>query len=108
MDKRILHVAEYLLLIERELRALHWWSAESPTPEQLASTAPFCVDTLSLQAWLQWVFLAKMKIIIEHGLALPHACAIQPMAAVAWAEEGTKVAGLLALLAKLDAVLSQP
>jgi len=108
MDKRIPQIAEYLLLIERELRALNWWSSEPPTPAQLASTAPFCVDSLSLQAWLQWVFLVRMKIIIEQGLALPGACAIQPMALVAWAEEGTKVAGLLALLEKLDAVLSRP
>ena len=108
MDKRIPQVAEYLLLIERELRALNWWGTEPPTPAQLASTAPFCVDSLSLQAWLQWVFLVRMKIIIEQGLALPGACAIQPMALVAWAEEGAKVAGLLALLEKLDAVLSRP
>lgn len=108
MDKRIPQVAEYLLLIERELRALNWWGTEPPTPAQLASTAPFCVDTLSLQAWLQWVFLVRMKIIIEQGLALPGACSIQPMALVAWAQEGAKVAHLLALLERLDAVLNHP
>lgn len=106
MDKRIPQVAEYLLLIERELRQLGWWESESPEPWQLCSTAPFCVDTLRLEEWLQWVFLARMKVVIEQGLALPSACSIRAMAEVAWAAEGAKVRELLALLEKLDRLVT--
>ncbi|WP_258876037.1 YqcC family protein, partial [Pseudomonas aeruginosa] len=30
-------------------------------PEALASPEPFCVDTLALEQWLQWIFLPRMK-----------------------------------------------
>ncbi|MEF0565218.1 YqcC family protein, partial [Pseudomonas aeruginosa] len=57
MDRRVYALADQLLLIERELRALGWWSESSPAPEALASPEPFCVDTLALEQWLQWIFL---------------------------------------------------
>ncbi|PXB81158.1 pseudouridine synthase, partial [Pseudomonas aeruginosa] len=43
MDRRVYALADQLLLIERELRALGWWSESSPAPEALASPEPFCV-----------------------------------------------------------------
>ena len=37
MDRRVYALADQLLLIERELRALGWWSESRPAPEALAS-----------------------------------------------------------------------
>lgn len=73
MDRRVYALADQLLLIERELRALGWWSESSPAPEALASPEPFCVDTLALEQWLQWIFLPRMKLILESDSALPQA-----------------------------------
>jgi uncharacterized protein YqcC (DUF446 family) len=32
---------------------------------------PFCMDTLSFEQWLQWVFLPRMKRILEQRRPLP-------------------------------------
>ncbi|MFK3794265.1 YqcC family protein [Pseudomonas piscis] len=80
MDVRFPKIAEQLLLIERELRLQGLWADESPSAEALASTQPFAVDTLEFEQWLQWIFLPRMKMILEQDLPLPNASGIQEMA----------------------------
>lgn len=106
MDGRVPAIAGQMLLIERELRQLGWWSAQQPDARRLASTAPFCVDTLTFAEWLQWVFLPRMKSIVEAGAAVPAACAIRSMAEVAWQAEGAKVSVLLAALGEFDRLIA--
>lgn len=106
MDARLPALADQLLLIERELRLLGWWSAVAPAVERLASVEPFCVDTLAFEEWLQWIFLPRMKGIIERGEGLPSACSIRPMAEMAWAVEGARVAVLLGLLDEFDRLIN--
>ena len=67
MDARVNALAEHLLLIERELRVLGWWQEQAPSAEALASQEPFCVDTLTFEQWLQWIFLPRMKQLLEAG-----------------------------------------
>ena len=45
-------IAEVLIDIEAQLRQLNLWQRVAPPEEALASTEPFCVDTLSLPQWL--------------------------------------------------------
>ncbi len=106
MDVRVPALAEQVLLIERELRLLGWWGIQAPAAERLASTAPFCVDTLSFAEWLQWVFLPRMKVILESSAALPAGCAIRSMAEVAWQAEGEKVNALLEALGEFDRLIA--
>lgn len=106
MDARLPALADQLLLIERELRLLGWWSAVAPAVERLASVEPFCVDTLAFEEWLQWIFLPRMKDIIERGEGLPSACSTRPMAEMAWAVEGARVAVLLGLLEEFDRLIN--
>ena len=80
MDARLPALADQLLLIERELRVLGMWSSEAPSAEALASQQPFCVDTLDFEAWLQWLFLPRMKQLLEMAGPLPAASGIRPMA----------------------------
>lgn len=108
MDRRVYALADQLLLIERELRALGWWSESRPAPEALASPEPFCVDTLALEQWLQWIFLPRMKLILESDSALPQASGILAMAEVAYAQRGEEVAGLLAALGEFDRLIGGP
>lgn len=105
MDARLPLLAEQLLLIERELRLLGWWSAQAPEAERLASVEPFCVDTLAFEEWLQWIFLPRMAALVERGAGLPANCAIGPMGEVVWAGEGQRVAVLLELLGEFDRLL---
>lgn len=107
MDGRFPQVAEQLLLIERELRVLGWWSESPPSAQALASREPFCVDTLEFQQWLQWIFLPRMKVILEQDLPLPNASGILDMAEMVYASRQREARVLQQLLARFDQVIAE-
>lgn len=78
--QKINDVADGLLRIERELRRLGAWSEDPPGKEALGSTQPFAVDALTFTEWLQFIFLTRMKELIEHGQPLPAVSGMAPMA----------------------------
>ncbi|MCO1333809.1 YqcC family protein [Microbulbifer sp. OS29] len=94
-------IADQLLFLEAELRSLQIWQGKAPPVEALASTEPFCVDTLTFPQWLQFIFLPRMQELIEGELALPGQCGIAPIA-----EEFFKgrdeAAALIAILETID------
>lgn len=100
-------IAALLIDIEAELRRLNWWASRPPSPQAMASTAPFCADTLSLEQWLQFVFIPKMRQLIDKELALPGDCGIAPLAEVVWAERREVAATLIALVSAVDQRLGQ-
>ena len=108
MDTRFPQIADQLLLIERELRVQGWWSEVSPSAQALASVEPFAVDTLDFEQWLQWIFLPRMKAILEQDLALPNASGIQEMAEMVFAARNVqgKDRQLQVLLKKFDRLIS--
>ena len=73
-------VADQLLRLEAEMRRLQLWESEVPSPEALASSEPFCLDTLTFPQWLQFVFLPRMSQLIEMEQPLPGRCGIAPLA----------------------------
>jgi uncharacterized protein YqcC (DUF446 family) len=95
-----------LVDLEAELRRTRLWEAESPAPEALLSKQPFCYDTLSFPQWLQFVFLPRMYGLVKEEGMLPQQCGIAPMAEQYL--RGLPVAGseLVAVLLKLDGLLS--
>lgn len=105
MDPRFVAVADQLLLIERELRSLGWWTEVAPSADALASQAPFCVDTLAFEQWLQWLFLPRMKVILENDLELPRASGIRAMGEEVYRERLTEVSGLLDALGAFDRLI---
>ncbi len=42
------------------MRDLALWQAAPPDHEAFSSTEPFCIDSMSAEARLQWVFLPRM------------------------------------------------
>jgi len=92
--------------IEAELKRLQWWSEQVPPTTALASTAPFACDTLSLAQWLQFIFLPRMRALIEGRFPLPDNCGIYPMAEQAWAPLTPAHQPLLSTLKELDVLLS--
>ena len=108
MDERLPRIAEQLLLIEREMRAQELWDEAAPSTEALASTEPFAVDTLEFEQWLQWIFLPRMKMILEQDLPLPSASGIQEMAEMVFAQRnlGGKDRQLQVLLKEFDLLIS--
>jgi len=105
MDSRLPAVAEQLLLIERELRVLGWWAELPPSAEALGSEQPFCVDTLAFEEWLQWIFLPRMKRIVESGDELPGVSGIYPMAEMAFRERALESKALRKVLEGFDRLI---
>ena len=71
-------VVQALNELEQRLGKLGVPAGDRPTPEALASTMPFCYDTMDVEAWLQFIFLGRMRELLEQGDPLPESCAITP------------------------------
>lgn len=99
-------VADRLLGIEIEMRRIEVWSAVAPSEEALASTQPFCVDTLEFTQWLQFVFLERMRFIVEQGHGLPPVSGIAPMAEEYFRGQPQSGDGLVRELEAIDRLLS--
>jgi uncharacterized protein YqcC (DUF446 family) len=66
--------------LEAELRRMQLWEPDPPTATELASAQPFCVDTLALSQWLQWLLIPRMRRIFAGEGDLPTRSAIRPYA----------------------------
>lgn len=99
-------VADSLLRIEIELRQLGLWDEEPPSPEALQSTQPFCIDTLEFTQWIQFVFVERMKVIIENDHPLPAVSGIAPMAEEHFRGRPESGEGLVRELEEIDRLLS--
>ncbi len=99
-------VKQLLDEMEQALKVRNLWEGMPPSAEALSSTTPFCVDTMTFIQWLQWIFIPRMRALLDAGAALPQGCDITP-----YAEETFKVqsiadsAGLLNVVKKLDSCL---
>jgi len=100
-------VAEVLIDIEAQLRQLGQWSQVHPPAEALASDLPFCVDTLTLPQWLQFVFLPTLYTMLQEGQTLPGRCGIAPMAEEYFRGTGLGSSALVAALVRIDELLSE-
>ncbi|MBN50451.1 MAG: hypothetical protein CMN85_13045 [Spongiibacteraceae bacterium] len=99
------HQIESLLIdLEASLRNSGLWAAESPGAEALASTEPFAVDTMPLQGWLQFIFIPRMRVLLEAGAPMPANCAVLPVAQEAFDSVNRD---LFAVIASLDKLISE-
>jgi len=104
--ERTVRVAMLLIDLEAALRSHSLWDGEPPDPLALASVEPFCVDTLSFAQWLQFMFLPRMRMLIDTGEELPTRCGMAPMAEVCFAATfgGDSV---VAVLREIDLLIEQ-
>lgn len=100
-------LAESLLDIEAELRRLDWWGSESPCAQSLASVEPFCVDTMAFEQWLQWVFLPRMRQLLEQADELPARSGLAEMAEVVYGHIPGKTVSLRRSLKRFDRLLEK-
>jgi len=102
-----LQAQQLLAAIEAELKNTSLWNDVPPSAEALASTTPFCIDTMAFTDWLQFVFLVKMQQLVVMQMPLPENMAIQPMAEEAFKPLTTDTRELLALILSFDQLLNK-
>lgn len=73
-------LASLLIDLEGQLRNLALWEQQRPSDQALSSEQPFAVDTLNFTQWLQFIFIERMRFMLEQQLELPSSCQIAPMA----------------------------
>lgn len=100
------HVADLMLQLECELRAKGLWEEALPSTEQMMSSEPFACDVMPLQQWLQWVFLPRMKAIVESDADLPHTCNISVYAEDTIAKLDVDTSTVVELIKAMDQTLS--
>ena len=59
MKKHFEHTEELLAALTTELKSLKLWQIQQPSAAELASSAPFCCDTLAFEQWLQLYLLLE-------------------------------------------------
>lgn len=101
-----LQAQRLLTQIEVELKRLSLWQATPPSAAALASTAPFCIDTMPFTNWLQFVFLVKMQQLLALEMPLPTNMAIHPMAEEALRHLPEDTRQLLRLILSFDHLLN--
>ena len=98
---------ELLVAIEAELKHQSLWNDVAPSAEALASTTPFCVDSMPFTDWLQFIFLVKIKQLVVMQMPLPDKMAVHPMAEEAFKPVATDTRELLALILSFDQLLNK-
>jgi len=106
-QKQAHQLADLLLEIEAEMRRVGLWDESPPTAEALASTMPFCYDTLSFPQWIQWILLVRLKQLLEQGALLPGGSDIQPLAEYSFEKLPQDTRHLIDLIGQLDQLLNQ-
>jgi uncharacterized protein YqcC (DUF446 family) len=96
-------VAWVLQEMTAELKALNMWSTQPPSAEAMASTAPFCCDTMAFEQWLQFVLIPRMQALLDGDLPLPTDVSILPMAEYSLANRHEDVRLLLFIIGRFDA-----
>lgn len=107
MDRVYGRIADLSLLLEAEMRRLDLWSSERPSQQALASTQPFCIDTLTFPEWLQFVFLEKVQEIVRQQAPLPESSAIAPLADEYFREAKGSSGDIINLLMRFDRLISE-
>jgi uncharacterized protein YqcC (DUF446 family) len=99
-------IADVLLQLEATLRIHHRWDRQRPPAKALDSRAPFCIDTLRFEQWLQWVFLPRMKEILEGSKPLPQESAIFSYAEYCLHKNDPPTTDLLANIKRFDELIA--
>lgn len=87
------------------LKAHDLWTSQPPSTAALASSAPFACDTMPFEQWLQYIFIPKMKALIESRQPLPSSIALLPMGEYVYANQ-THLGELLLVFASIDELLT--
>lgn len=90
--------------LEATMRAANLWRMERPDPDAFDSTAPFCVDTMSIPQWLRFVLIARLDDLVEARAELPAKCEVAPAVDAYLAQEGVSASDRLLMQKAVEEV----
>lgn len=108
MNTNLIHqrLATLLAQLTQQLKINNLWQQQAPTKQALASTAPFCCDTLSFAQWLQFIFIERMTLMAKSKAQLPNVISLCPMAEEAFKLHDDAIIPLITTIADIDELLS--
>ncbi|MCI0505974.1 MAG: YqcC family protein [Gammaproteobacteria bacterium] len=95
-----------LAAMQQEMERIGIWEENAPPVENLASSQPFCYDTLHVGQWLQWIFIPRMQTIVDQRFRIPQRCDIHPYAAESLEGYTIDSVTLLSLIREIDGVIT--
>jgi uncharacterized protein YqcC (DUF446 family) len=75
--------------------------------EALASVEPFCVDTLQFSQWFQFIFIARLKALLQAGKLPLLNSQVAPMAEESFNRGNSLARELIKSLVELDSLLNR-
>ena len=87
--------------IEQEMQRIGLWQVVPPKPDAFLSEHPFAIDTMHSYQWLQWIFLPRMRAIIDANGDIPRNFSLHPYFEECLKED-MQVIIFLQLIKKLD------
>jgi len=93
--------------LAQTLKLLNLWQTEQPNATELASSAPFCCDTLAFEQWLQFIFIPKLTMMVNQQQSLPTKISLTPMAEEAFNHLSVKAKPLFDVIQKIDKKLTE-
>ena len=100
-------IAALLEQLTQQLKGLGLWQDQAPSMQALSSTQPFCLDTLELPQWLQFIFIEKISALLASGNALPASCNITPYAEEYFRGNDLPTQGLIDCLKQIDTAFAE-
>lgn len=99
------NLLEVLQSITTEMINRDLWQDVQPDSSALASTQPFCVDTLTFCEWMQWIMIPRLEHMANTKQPLPGSSDIHAMAEEAFKLVDADTTKLQALVFELDKCL---
>lgn len=94
-------IKDQLERIEQALKKIDLWQALPPSQDAFLSQQPFALDTMKSYEWLQWIFIPRIRAIIDANSAIPP-FALHPYFEEALKESEKNIDHLLDLIKQLD------
>lgn len=101
-------VNSLLMTLQQEMQRLNQWSYELLSEQAMQSQQPFCMDTMSFNQWLQFIFIPRMQALVDGNLPLPSMTkgqGIEPMASE-YFKSDKNCQPIIAVIAQLDELLT--
>src|SRR5215813_11504017 len=90
--------------IENEMKRIVYWQSEPLRPEQYEFRSAFAMDTMAFSQWLQFIFIPRVKNMLETGEKFPPESQ-NGAQAVREFDGDDQAQGLVALLSEFDEII---